>query len=241
MPGAHPPAREGEPSRPIRIAVIDSGVNPRHPHIDALVAGGAAITPDGAIRLDPEAWLDRIGHGTAVMAAIQEHAPAAEYFAVKVFHDSLRTSAATLLRAIDWCVDQHMDVVNLSLGTTNAHHHEAFAEAAERAMVAGALLVAARDAHGEPCYPGCLPSVISVGIDPGCPRDSYRCEASGDETIFYASGYPRPVPGVPPTRNLSGISFAVANMTGFVALACATAGDADGGRAGRVRAVLRAR
>ena len=37
---------------------------------------------------------------------------------------------------------------------------------------------------------------------------------------FFASGYPRPLPGVPPARNLNGISFAVANMSGFVARAC---------------------
>jgi hypothetical protein len=37
--------------------------------------------------------------------------------------------------------------------------------------------------------------------------------------VFYASGYPRPVPGLPQERNLNGISFAVANMTGFVARA----------------------
>jgi hypothetical protein len=28
------------------------------------------------------------------------------------------------------------------------------------------------------------------------------------------------MPGVPPERNLNGVSFAVANMTGFVARAC---------------------
>jgi hypothetical protein len=32
-----------------------------------------------------------------------------------------------------------------------------------------------------------------------------------------ASGYPRPIPGVPPERNISGLSFAVANVTGFLA------------------------
>jgi hypothetical protein len=36
---------------------------------------------------------------------------------------------------------------------------------------------------------------------------------------FFASGFPRPLPGVPPSRNLNGISFAVATMTGFVARA----------------------
>jgi len=58
--------------------------------------------------------------------------------------------------------------------------------------------------------------------------------------MFRASGYPRPVPGVPPARNLHGISFAVANMTGFVARACELAGP--GGepqaRVFRVREVL---
>ena len=40
-----------------------------------------------------------------------------------------------------------------------------------------------------------------------------------DEVIvdLAASGYPRPIPGVPVERNLSGISFAVANVTGFLA------------------------
>jgi hypothetical protein len=34
---------------------------------------------------------------------------------------------------------------------------------------------------------------------------------------FAAAGFPRPIPGVPVERNLSGISFAVANVTGFLA------------------------
>jgi hypothetical protein len=36
--------------------------------------------------------------------------------------------------------------------------------------------------------------------------------------IVRASGYPRPIPGVPPERNLKGISFAVANATGLLCL-----------------------
>ena len=52
-------------------------------------------------------------------------------------------------------------------------------------------------------------------------------EASGG-TVYVASGYPRSLPGVPRERNLHGISFAVANMTGFVARvseACQAAGQ----------------
>lgn len=223
----------------VRIATIDSGVAPRHPHLGAVI-GGASIQEDGTIRVGLEHVVDRLGHGTAVMAAIQEKAPAADYLAVKVFHDSLATNAATLLRAIDWCIAQDVAVVNLSLGTVNALHRNAFAGVADDASAAGCLLVAAREANGQPCYPGTLPRVIGVDLDWDCPRDAYRCVTSADGTTFRASGYPRAVPGVPPARNLHGISFAVANMSGFVARACEIVGRdcAPQARLLRVREVL---
>ncbi|HKE03537.1 MAG TPA: hypothetical protein VKE91_05735, partial [Blastocatellia bacterium] len=52
-----------------------------------------------------------------------------------------------------------------------------------------------------------------------CPRETYRYVIADSRPLFFASGYPRSIPGVPPERNLTGISFAVANMTGFVSLA----------------------
>jgi hypothetical protein len=63
--------------------------------------------------------------------------------------------------------------------------------------------------------PGSLAGVIAVELDAGCPRDEYRIRDGG----FSASGYPRPVPGLPQEFNLKGISFAVANLTGFAARA----------------------
>ena len=151
-------------------------------------------------------FLDRLGHGTAVMAAIQEKAPGAEYFAVRIFDRELRTNIDTLLAAIQWSVDQKMDIVNLSLGTSNPAHAEKFAP-----LLAHAIFISPAGA-----YPGDLPGVIRVAQDPTLPRDQYRSEGE----IFYASSYPRPMLGVPPERNLNGVSFAVANMTGFVARAC---------------------
>lgn len=210
---AQPTAGQG-----VRIGVIDSGVFPRHPHIGP-IAGGAAVLAGEEIDEQPDAWVDRLGHGTAVTAAIQEKAPAAEVFAVKVFHTALKTSAATLVRAIDWCVARKFDLVNLSLGATNPAHEAAFAAAVSRAVAAGVTLVAARQAGEDLCFPGCLPGVLGVGLDWDCPRDRYDLRAEGEAIVCYASGYPRPVPGVPPSRNLSGISFAVANMTGHVAAA----------------------
>ena len=185
----------------MRIAVIDSGVNPRHPHITSL-AGGVSIGREGS-------FLDKLGHGTAVMAAIQEKAPDAEYFAVKLFHEELRATTDELLQAIQWTIDNGMDLVNLSLGTRNAKRVMDF----EKLITSGTRMVAAREADGERCYPGCLPGVVAVGLDWDIDRDSYLLK----DGTYYTSGYPRPIPGMPLRRNLNGISFAVANITGQIA------------------------
>ena len=55
--------------------------------------------------------------------------------------------------------------------------------------------------------------------------------------VCYASGYPRPVPGVPPQRNLSGVSFAVGNVTGHLA---ARLSEAGGGRRATILDLLSA-
>ena len=201
----------------VRIAVIDSGVHDAHPHLLTTVAGGVSIDAEGR-GLEPD-FTDRIGHGTAVMAAIQEKAPAAEYLAVKVFHNSLRTTVESLIAAIEWCIAKRADIVNMSLGTTNQAHAGRLAGMVHAANSAGVLISAARHVGRAACYPGCLHGVLSVVLDRRCPRDRCRYELREGAPIFAASGYPRPIPGVPPLLNLNGISFAVANMSGFAARA----------------------
>jgi len=184
----------------MKIAIIDSGIHPDHPHVDG-VAGGVGVTPQGLT----EDFIDRLGHGTAVAGAIREKTgPDAELYAVKVFDRRLTANIDVILRALQWCSDQRMDLINLSLGTSNPAHREKF----ERVLTNAPLVVGA--AHS---LPGDLPGVIGVAPDAECPRDSYRYR----DGVFYASPFPRPIPGVPPEHNLNGASFAVANMTGLIA------------------------
>jgi subtilisin family serine protease len=205
----------GRTGRGIRVAVIDSGVHVSHPHIRG-VSGGVTIGE----QVVENSYVDTLGHGTAVMAAILEKAPHAEYFAVRVFHSALRTRVEFLLQAIEWCIDHDIGVVNLSLGTSNPAHVERFTPLVSRAAEHGMILVSARDANGIPALPGSLPGVIGVGLDWDWPRGSYSCKQTSSGLELHASGYPRSAPGIPRQRNLSGISFAVANMTGFVVRAC---------------------
>jgi hypothetical protein len=182
----------------MRIAVIDSGIHDGHPHVGR-VAGSVHFTSDGE-GSDP---VDRLGHGTAVAGAIREKVPAADLFAVKVFDRRLSVSIGAILRALAWCRAERMDAINLSLGTPNEDHRAPLMAA----IADNGVLISA--AH---LLPGGLPGVVGVAADETCPRDTFRRRGG----IFLASPYPRPIPGVPPSRNLYGVSFAVANMTGFV-------------------------
>jgi subtilisin family serine protease len=199
---------------PVRIAVVDSGVHARHPHVNG-VAGGVSITPDG--REEAE-YIDRLGHGTAVTAVIREKAPKAEIYAVKVFHDSLATRIETLVHALDWSARNGMNLINLSLGTDNPLHEVVLSAAVERLAGQGIKLIAAFEDAGVRWLPGSIAGVLPVVVDWDCPRDSYRTSLLPDgRTLYHASGFPRPIPGVAPERNLKGISFAVANVTGLLA------------------------
>ncbi|MFV1986501.1 MAG: S8 family serine peptidase [Gemmatimonadota bacterium] len=214
------PALRGRSGRGVSVAVIDSGVNPDHPHVGE-IAGGVAFTTDGEVHDDV---VDRLGHGTAVIAAIQEKAPDADIHVLKVFDDALATSVPTLVKAIDWASERHIWLVNLSLGTPNSARAAQLAAAVERARSRGTIIVSAREHEGIPWLPGSLPGVLGILLEEDCPRDAVRVLADASEqssggVVLLASGYPRPIPGVPPERNLNGISFAVANATGMVARA----------------------
>jgi hypothetical protein len=188
----------------VRIGIVDSGVHIGHPHVGD-IAGGVGIGCDD--------YIDRIGHGTAVAAAIREKAPDAELFAVKIFHDRLATRIDGLVAGLAWSVANRMQMINLSLGTQNPAHETALRDAVAAVVGAGIVLVAAHD-----WLPGSLRGVVPVALDWECPRDEYRTETLPDGRMLYrASGYPRPIPGVSPERNLKGISFAVANVTGLLA------------------------
>jgi hypothetical protein len=184
---------------PLRVAVVDSGINLSHSHIGN-VAGGISFVS--------ETWEDRVGHGTAVAAAIRDHEPRVDLFSVKIFERSFSTDIESVVKALEWCADHQMDVVNLSLATAKLSHAELLREPSRRIKV----LVAPFEFVGLPAYPGSFPWAFGVSPDPQLRRDQIR-EANG---TFFASPLPRTIPGLAPQDNFTGSSFAAANFTGLI-------------------------
>lgn len=186
----------------VRIGIIDSGINPAHPHVQGNGAIlGARI---GLYRNTPGDMLDYLGHGTAVAGAIRSHCADAELFIAKVFDRTLHTRAETILRAMEWCFEHEVQIVNLSLGTHNPAHRAVFEDWASKVTLISA----------EGSLPGGLPGVITVSEDASLRREEWKRTGP---LAFAASGRPRPIPGRSEEQNLGGVSFAVANFTGLVA------------------------
>jgi subtilisin family serine protease len=194
-------------SRPVRIAVLDSGVCRTHPHVGRIVEG-VTIGPDATM----PGYEDTLGHGTAVASVIHYLNPEADLVAVKIFDGKLATSLPIVIRAIDWCLEHDVQVINLSLGTLNPEYRGAFEDAIARSQIAGAILVSALEVNGEAALPGSLPGVI--GVIEG--DDHEFCHRYG-KTVYSALPFPRDIPGVPRERNLKGVSFAVARVSARIA------------------------
>jgi len=198
--------------RGVRVAVVDSGIAEGHSHVGEVAVGVSLVHSVGDT-------LDRIGHGTAVAAAIREKAPVAILVPVKVFDRALTTDARTLAEAIHWAADHECQIVNLSLGTANAEHAALLQAAVSYAAMRGTRVVSAYESDAVRWLPGSLAGAIGVVGRDDIAREELVAELAGpfDLSPVGASIYPRPIPGVPRERNLSGISFAVANVSGFLA------------------------
>ena len=204
--------------RGVKVAVIDSGIDPTHPKIKS-VAGGVDLSIDshGQIILGTDCT-DRAGHGTACAGIIQRKALEAELYSIRIFDESLGTDGRALIAALQWAVEHKMDVVNLSLGTTEVAFREALAEVGRQADEAGTILVAAEHNEGVESYPSVLPETIGVTAGKVYGRYGYFYRA-GETIECVARGDAQRLCWLKPREvMIGGTSFATPHITGIVAL-----------------------
>lgn len=200
----------------IRVAVLDSGVNAHHSHVQS-VAGGVHFIwqEDGSVACDHD-FRDMLGHGTAVAGVIRAKAPEAELYAVRVFDRELRCHAAVVALGIRWAFEHGMHVVNISLGTDKDKQRALLETACKEAAEHGVILVAAAEPAERAWFPANFEKVIAVCGDDSCQWDEH-IYCPDDSIPFRAHPSPRPLPGRSQRFNLRGHSFAAAHITARVA------------------------
>ena len=204
--------------RGVKVAVVDSGIVPDHPKVGPAAGGvGLVMGPDGTICYSDD-YADCAGHGTACAGIIRRKASETELYSVCIFDESLQAESRLLVAAIEWALDQGMDIINLSLGTTEVTYRDALERICRQAIDQGVLLVAAEHEEGRESYPAHLPQVIGVGS--GKVRGLYAYHYRSGATIeCIARGDAQRLCWLePPEIMTAGTSFAAPHITGLVAL-----------------------
>jgi subtilisin family serine protease len=205
------------PGDGVRVAIVDSGIAP------ALLGPGAAsrsfrVRARGVLTaVEPCEPGDVSHHGTAVASIVQAVAPGAELTSVRVLDDDGRGSALALRAALEFCVRQRFDVVNVSLGTRRREVLLDLYELVDQAAVAGVICVSATDNAGLPDYPSACTSLIAVDRLDDADPFALRFRA-GHRVAFLARGHDVDVAAPDGSRRtVSGASFACPHVAGFAA------------------------
>ncbi len=185
--------------RGIGVAIVDSGIDTRHPAL----AGRVVVSVDftGGDGSDP------FGHGTHVAGIvagqpgptpdtreIQGVAAGAHLINLRVLDETGSGRVSDVVDAIDWAIEHRrqyrIDVLNLSLGAAvlQPYRDDPLCEAVERAVAAGLVVVASagnfgrtrdgRVVFGGITSPGNDPYVLTVGA-----VDTHGTAVRSDDTV----------------------------------------------------------
>lgn len=158
---------ETEEQDMVKVAVLDSGVNFNE---GIEVEQRVDLVNKKHISVNFE---DPSGHGTGIAGMINGQkekgqlsgvADNVALYSVKLLDQDNTTPVSRLIEGIYWCIENEIDVINLSLGCS--YDSEALAAAVQDAAKAGIILVAAAGNAGDDAsleYPAAYDDVIAVG------------------------------------------------------------------------------
>ena len=214
-------------ARGVRIGVIDTGVDKNHPAFAEVLAGKRLRHKDFT---PPNAKKPGNQHGTGVLSLLAGNAhsstpglvPDATFLVGDAFFTDRNGNAisdtVTMLKAIDWLIEQGVDVANLSFaGPPDEFVHDSIRKLARK----GTVILAAAGNEGRdapPSYPAAYPEVIAVtAVDRNLAAYAYA--GRGNHIDVAAPGV-EVWTALPNRREgpQTGTSFAVPFVTSVVAL-----------------------
>jgi type VII secretion-associated serine protease mycosin len=221
------------------VAVLDSGVQPNHP---ALASQMTTTGHDFLEATDRTHGLeDCRGHGTAVASLIAGNgragfrgiAPSADIMSLRVNENEGQsdkegrpTSDQKIADAIDWAIQHHADVINISFAylgdEADPDRHTAIVNAIKRAVDNNVVIVAAvgNDKDAKNSFPANQPGVLGVGAIqpdgthwPDSTKGSFVDVSAPGFSVIAAS-----IGKNSPYQPFQGTSFAAPIVAGTVAL-----------------------
>jgi subtilisin family serine protease len=151
----------------VKVAVVDTGIDLDHPDLINNIKGNVnCINPR-------KSGDDDNGHGThvaGIIGAVNNQigvigvGPEISLYAVKVLDKNGKGWLSDLIEGLEWCINNKMDIVNMSLGSSS--DNQSFHDAIRKVYEAGIIQVAAAGNNGltdgSIDYPAKYPETIAV-------------------------------------------------------------------------------
>src|SRR3989338_2206397 len=218
----------------VKIAVLDTGINGTNEMLSGKVVAAEVFTGENHTE-------DKQGHGTHIAGIVAGNgkykgvAPAALLLNAKVLTDTGSGSTSTIIKGINWAVENDADIISLSIGGAYENSDGPLNAALKDAIDAGVIVVISSGNCGKDCpssncgsfrgvtKPADLEEAIAIGAVGK--NNEWACFSSGQEF----GDYIKPdlvAPGVDVTssylgnayRALSGTSISAPFVVGVAAL-----------------------
>lgn len=213
-------AAEEAAVRKVKVAVLDSGVD----YVTGINLAGYVNFIEEEEELSP-IFQDLTGHGTGIASIISGNGetgiygvnPNAELYSVKVLDSENKAPLSRIIQGIYWCIEQDMDIINMSFGTSV--YSKALEQAVKDAYDAGLLMVGAAGNDGETVeYPAAFQEVMAVAAT-DTKAEISEFSNTGDELEIAAPGEKIRVASFFDGNQVThGTSIAVPHVTGAASL-----------------------
>lgn len=133
----------------IKIAVLDSGCSAIDSNYVKII--NLNESDDG---------IDKLGHGSEIIGIISCLTKHAQIYSLKVLDDAGNGNRKKILKALDWCIKNKIDIINLSFSMQK--DDKEIKEKLERIDLIGAIVICSYDNDNKISYPAQYEFVFGV-------------------------------------------------------------------------------
>lgn len=145
----------------IRIAIIDNGVNDLF--IKKGIERSIAIDENGICIADTKNIdQQQFQHGTNCAMILEKYCLDCNLVSIRILDENGRGAIRSIYPALEWCYNNQISLVNLSLGTVDFRDCEKLRTLTNEYAVKGMIIIAATANSGFVSYPASFTNVIGV-------------------------------------------------------------------------------
>ncbi len=146
----------------IHVAIIDDGVNEKFFNLELLHNVEIEDNLHIINRVEYDGCIK--SHGTICAGIIMKYCENIVLSSIKIL-TKMQGSVDKLCTAIEWCIDNEVNIINMSIGTTSCEDKDKLKKAIARANEKNIVIVAASSNEGNITYPAVFEKVIGVKCD----------------------------------------------------------------------------